>query len=305
MRVRLVTQVTNTGILVNLVEHVRRVAGTVNVRATAVILATWAPIACASFSAHASKRGPACPPLEVPARLTSPNAVIMLGELHGTEQAPRFVGDLACTLAARGLPVTVALELPVEFSGLLGRLVSDDRPNAAEWQTLFGGTWQDGRRSTAIAALVERLAAMRHAGANMEAASYAPDSAPAQERDDGMSRTLAALAGKGRVLIVLSGNLHNRLRAGTAISAQYRPAGFGLAKLIAPERIVSLDVGYDAGTAWLCASPKPADCGVHHVNARHPAAWGTVTLFDSLDAEGYGGRFGVGAITAAMPAIAK
>jgi len=290
---------------VNLAEYLERVAVNVRVRATAVALSTCAAIACAPFSAHASNGGPACPPLEVPTRLSSPNAVIMLGELHGTEQAPRFVGDLACALAARGLPVTVALELPVESSGLLSRLVSDERPNTADWQTLFGGAMQDGRRSTAIAGLVERLAAMRHAGANIEAASYAPDSAPAQERDEGMSRALATLAGKGRVLIVLSGNLHNRLRAGTAISAQYRPAGFGLAKLIAPERIISLDVGYDAGTAWLCAGPKPADCGVHHVNARHPAAWGSLTLFDSLDAEGYGGRFGVGALTAAMPAITK
>lgn len=260
---------------------------------------------CAPFSSRAAKAGPSCPPLEIPARLASPNAVIMLGELHGTEQAPRFVGDLACALAARGLPVTVALELPIESSGELGRLVTDDRPNAGDWQALFGGVWQDGRRSTAIAELVERLAAMRHSGANIDVASYAPDSAPAQERDEGMSRALAALAGKGRVLVVLSGNLHNRLRAGTAISAQYRPAGFGLAKLIAPDRIISLDIGYDAGTAWLCAGPKPTDCGVHHVGARHPSPWGSVILFDSLDAEGYGGRFGVGAITAAVPAIAK
>jgi hypothetical protein len=277
----------------------------VKVRRTAVLLTTCAAIACGPFARHASKAGPECPTLQIPARLASPNAVIMLGELHGTEQAPRFVGDLACTLSTRGLPVTVALELPIESSALLARLVTDDRPNAGEWEALFSSTIQDGRRSAAIAGLVERLAAMHHAGANIEAASYAPDSAPAQERDEGMSRALATLAGKGRVLVVLSGNLHNRLRAGTAISPQYRPAGFGLAKLIAPERIVSLDVGYDAGTAWLCAGPKPADCGIHHVNARHPAPWGSVALFDSLDAEGYGGRFGVGAITAALPAITK
>jgi hypothetical protein len=242
----------------------------------------------------------------VPARLAQPSAVILLGELHGTEQSPRFVGDLACTLTARGLPVTVALELPVESSSRLGRLVTDDRPNASDWQMLFTNTFQDGRRSTAIAGLVERLAAMRRAGANIELASYAPDSAPtAQERDDGMGRALAALAANRRLLIVLSGNLHNRLRVGTAISPQYRPAGFGLSQLIDPARIISLDVGYDAGTAWLCSGPKPSDCGLRHVGARHPMPWGSIALFDSLDAEGYQGRFGVGPITAAPPAIAK
>jgi hypothetical protein len=230
----------------------------------------------------------------------------MLGEFHGTEQSPRFVGDLACTLTARGLPVTVALELPVESSSRLGRLVADDRPNANDWQILFTNTIQDGRRSTAIAGLVERLAAMRHAGANVELASYAPDSAPTgQERDEGMARALAALAGQRRLLIVLSGNYHNRLRAGTAITPQYRPAGFELARLIDAARITSLDVGYDAGTAWFCGGSKPSDCGIRPVRARHPLPWGTIALFDSLDAEGYQGRFGVGSLTPAFPAIAK
>jgi hypothetical protein len=147
---------------------------------------------------------------------------------------------------------------------------------------------------------------MRHAGANIELASYAPDSAPTgQERDDGMARALAALAANRRLLIVLSGNYHNRLRVGTAITPQYRPAGFGLSQLIDPARIISLDVGYDAGAAWLCSGSKPSDCGLRHVGARHPMPWGSIALFDSLDAEGYQGRFGVGPITAALPAIPK
>lgn len=276
-----------------------------NRRTMAVVLITWAAAGCGPFHSRSAKSGPACPPFDVPARLAEPNTVILLGELHGTEQAPRFVGDLACALTARGLPVTVALELPIESSSRLSRFVTDDRPDTSDWRSLFTNEWQDGRRSTAVAGLVERLAALRRAGANIELASYAPDSAPAQERDDGMSRALAALATNRRSLVVLSGNLHNRLRAGTAISAQYRPAGFSLARLIGPERIISLDIGYDAGTAWLCSGPKPTDCGLRQIRARHAMAWGTISLFDSLDAEGYQGRFGVGAITAALPAIAK
>ena len=277
-----------------------------NSRAIAVVLITWAATGCTHVSSHATASRQTCPTLEVPARLAQPNAVIMLGELHGTEQSPRLVGDLACTLTARGLPVTVALELPVESSSRLGRLVTDERPNANDWRIVFTNSFQDGRRSTAIAGLVERLAAMRHAGANIELASFAPDSAPTgQERDDGMARALAALAANRRLLIVLSGNYHNRLRVGTAISPQYRPAGFGLSQLIDPARITSLDVGYDAGTAWLCNGSKPSDCGLRQIRARHPMPWGSIALFDSVDAEGYQGRFGVGAITAAPPVIAK
>lgn len=248
-----------------------------------------------------------CPALQLPAQFARSGHIIMIGELHGTEQAPRFVGDVACTLAQRGLPVTIALELPIELSDRLQRL-ADGRTGAtpsADWQTVFVGAWQDGRRSTAIAGLVDRVAAMRRAGMNVELASYAPDSAPAQARDDGMARAIAALAATHRSIVVLSGNLHNRLRVGTAISRDYRPAAFTLATLIDPDRVVSIDMGYDAGTAWICAGPTPADCGVHTVRAHNPLAWGDVRMFDSTDATGYQGRFGVGAVTAALPAVGK
>jgi len=271
--------------------------------AAAVVLAS-ATSGCASKQRVAARVE--CPPLQAPPQFARSGRVVMIGEIHGTEQAPRFVGDLACTLAERGLPVTVALELPLELSDRLQRL-ADARTGttpSADWQAVFGGAWQDGRRSTAIAELVDRIASMRRAGMNIELASYAPDSAPAQARDDGMARAIASLAATRRSIVVLSGNLHNRLRVGTAISRDYRPAAVTLAGLIEPERIVSIDMGYDAGTAWICTGPTPTDCGVHAVRAHNPLAWGDVRTFDSTDANGYQGRFGVGAVTAARPAVA-
>jgi hypothetical protein len=272
-----------------------------------VLAGTTTGCAAAASSRHVTSHLE-CPALQVPAQLARSGGVIMVGELHGTEQAPRFVGDLACALARRGLPVTVALELPVELSDRLQRLATAPagQTNTVDWQAVFSAAWQDGRRSTAIAELVERVAAMRRAGANVGLASYAPDSAPtAQERDTGMGRAIAALAVAQRSIIVLSGNLHNRLRVGTAISRDYRPAAVTLASLVDPKRIVSLDMAYEAGTAWICTGSAPADCGVRKVGPRNPLAWGDVRLFDSTDVNGYQGRFGVGAVTAALPAAAK
>ena len=40
--------------------------------------------------------------------------LLLLGELHGTQEVPRFVAQAACQSASNGLPVTVGLELPVE-----------------------------------------------------------------------------------------------------------------------------------------------------------------------------------------------
>jgi hypothetical protein len=277
-------------------------------RAATVMLLASAANGCAPASSRRLASRVECPALQVPVQFVRSSEVIMVGELHGTEQAPRFVGDLACTLARRGLRVTVALELPLELSDRLRRLASTqgDQTATADWHTVFGGVWQDGRRSTAIAGLVDRVAAMRRAGMDVELASYAPDSAPtAQERDDGMGRAIATLAATQRSIIVLSGNLHNRLRVGTAISRAYRPAAVTLAGLIDPKRIVSIDMAYDAGTAWICTGSAPADCGVRQVRASNPLAWGDVRIFDSTDVNGYQGRFGVGTVTAALPAAAK
>ena len=276
-------------------------------RAATVLLLASAAIGCAVASGRRATARFECAALQIPAQFSRAGEVVMVGEIHGTEQAPRFVGDLACTLARRGLDVTVALELPLELSDRLKRLGSanDRTADSPDWQAVFGGTWQDGRRSTAIAGLVERVADMRRAGMNVELASYAPDSAPAQARDDGMARAIAALSASRRSVIVLSGNLHNRLRVGTAISPNYRPAAFTLAGLIEAKRIVSIDMGYEAGTAWICTGPTPTDCGVQKIRARNPLSWGDIRIFDSTDAAGYQGRFGVGPVTAAVPAIAK
>ncbi|HEX9895758.1 MAG TPA: hypothetical protein VGA78_17635 [Gemmatimonadales bacterium] len=172
-------------------------------------------------------------------------------------------------------------------------------------RAVFDSPWQDGRRSVAIERLVERLASLRAAGADIRLVAYSADSARSgQLRDEGMAATLArAMADTTRIGVVLSGNLHNRLRAGTAISADYRPAAFEVAKRLGSARVRSLDMSYDAGTAWTCTGPRPADCAMRKVGARHPVPRWTIQLGDSLDSEGYHGRYGVGAVTAAGPAI--
>ncbi|MFP2933059.1 hypothetical protein ACLESO_49505, partial [Pyxidicoccus sp. 3LG] len=40
--------------------------------------------------------------------------VLLLGELHGTQEVPRFVAQTACQATVAGTPVTVGLELPLE-----------------------------------------------------------------------------------------------------------------------------------------------------------------------------------------------
>jgi hypothetical protein len=101
---------------------------------------------------------------------------------------------------------------------------------------------------------------------------------------------------------MLAGNLHVRLRSGTAISPDYEPAGFLLRQRFPNRRVVSLDMANDPGSAWLCTTADPTGCGVKPVRARNPTASWSVQLTDSLSPTGYHGRFGVGEPHASPPA---
>ena len=61
-------------------------------------------------------QAPTCPAIEGVASLLQPGAVLLLGELHGTVESPRFTRDLACHAATAGLDVAVGLELSAELS---------------------------------------------------------------------------------------------------------------------------------------------------------------------------------------------
>jgi hypothetical protein len=232
----------------------------------------------------------------------------MLGEIHGTEQAPRFLADLACAAAKqRRLRVTMALELPLEVNDDLERYLTtrDSARRAEAYAAIFNSPWQDGRRSAAIAALLERARVLRLSKHDIRVIAFSADSAATgQLRDQGMAAALGRVfADSSRLLLVLSGNLHNRLRSGTAISSTYEPAGFILRANWPRRRVVSLDMANDSGTVWTCTSADRSTCQVRAIRARGSVAPWSIVFADSLDANGYHGRFGVGLVHASLPAI--
>jgi len=116
----------------------------------------------------------------------------------------------------------------------------------------------------------------------------------------GRDRTMATLlraeiAGKPEsLLIVLTGNLHNRLMAdGT------EPMGYQLRRLSPGSEIVSLDLAYSGGTAWVCTSDG---CGAIEVRGKGATSPG-VELYRGFADSPYTGRLHVGKITASPPAM--
>ena len=247
----------------------------------------------------------ACRPIGGVERLLRPSQVLLLGEIHGTEESPAFALDVACHAVAAGLPVVMGLELNSGDQGrvdafLASQGTDDDRVAllaSNQWQR----TYQDGRNSRAMAALVEGLRQLRAEGAVVRVVMFdAPARQGGQQRDRDMGRNLAAAAREspGAMMIVLTGNNHSRIRRGSRRNAEYEPMGYVMAREISSENVIALNVAYGGGSAWICGP----DCGVIELSGRFADRPWSIEIEESTRPPGHSGWYRVGAITASPPA---
>jgi len=249
-----------------------------------------------------------CP--EIPGAETAlrPGAVVLLGELHGTAEAPRAAGDLVCRALQGGAPALVGLEIPRAEQGRLDAFLASDGGAAARAALLAGDFWrredQDGRTSRAMAELLERLRGLRAEGARLTVLAI-DEPAAAAGRDAAMAAALATAIGDappGGVTVVLTGNLHNRLAPGTPWDPEYEPMGLLLARRLSEAEIVSLELAHAGGAAWFCMGG--GSCAAHSVRGSPAAAESGIEILLPEEREGTTGRYRIGPITASPPAIA-
>ncbi len=236
--------------------------------------------------------------------------VVLVGEMHGTVESPAFVGRATCLALADGRSVTVGLEIPIEENARIRAFLASSG-SASDRDALLGGAFwqapfQDGRRSRAMLALLEDLRRTLRAGSPvhlllLDSTAFRGGSA----RDRAMAGRLRdAIAGAPHDLfLVLTGNIHTRLRQGVPWDPSYEPMGFVLTHLAPRLAIAALDVVYTGGSAWICESPQPASCGAKTLKGRPDAGSIGVTLAPTVSAEGYSGSYSVGALTASPPAL--
>jgi hypothetical protein len=238
--------------------------------------------------------------------------VMMLGELHGTQQVPRFVAQGVCQTASAGTPVTVGLELPVENQERVATFIrsagtEDDWSKLMEapfWRSPF----PDGRSSEAVANLLEELRRLRVQGLDVEAFVFDHPKVQGQEREDAMAATVLASVRKSpqRFFLVVSGNIHPRTAQGLPWDKKYRPMGMLISQQV--EDAVALDVAYNSGTAWICAvGPKGEmlECGVKDTKGKDNGDRYFVHLWSDPDKNGFHGVFYVGPVSASLPAVRR
>jgi len=244
---------------------------------------------------------PACEPEAVPAQLLG-MPLVVLGEVHGTEQVPAFVARYVCAAAAGGRPVKLALEMPAEEQARLAAFMGGAGSADEQAALLAGPFWrravQDGRSSLAMLRMLEAVRKMRAAGAPVDVLAY--DSSGAG-REAGMAQQLRAAIARhsGSAFVVLTGGLHATRTRGNRFNPNFESMTYLLADL----KPLSLTVVTDGGSAWVCTGPSAAACGAKNwtVNQGARPAAGSVAL--DAPTPQFDGSFHVGATTASPPAV--
>lgn len=242
--------------------------------------------------------------------LLKPGRILLLGEIHGTVEGPSVVARVACEASGLGLPVLVALELPVEERPSVDRFLASDGGAAARRDLLAGDFWQrdyqDGRSS---AAMLELLDALRTLGSGSARPSVTLlDSArrfdTGQERDDSMGQRLVDLVRSSppaALIVALTGNVHSRSTEGVPWDAHYRPAG-AMVDSRWPDRTLSILLVAPPGQAWICTGSDASSCGPHDLGGRDGVDSGRLDMY-AVPEEGHDGSFQLAALTASPPAV--
>lgn len=264
-----------------------------------------AATACNRSSSNGdSKYGPAEPAPEcsaIPtgsADLVRPGSITVFGELHGTNEAPRFVADLACS-AADGARVVVGIELPGTMNPALQLFLASDGSDEARRALLADRFWntEDGRSSRAMLALVDTVRRLKRAGRSADVFAFDGRFGGAGARDRGMAANLVerlgALVPAKTVVSILTGNLHAR-------ASTERWMGWHLRERYPALR--TLNNHYSGGEAWACT---PDGCGSIKLRGRDRGTERLVELTEQPDENGYDGVFYFGHASASQPARAK
>lgn len=240
-----------------------------------------------------------------------PGALLLVGEVHGTAQAPDAVGRIVCDAASRSGEVLLGLEIPGDNQPAVDAFLSSNGDDTALSRLRdaphFSAETKDGRNSEAMLQLLGSIRAWRRAGASIDvvcfdAAEGTTDSAT--ERDAVMAETIIAAknAHPDALMVTLSGNIHNRTVDGVPWDETFVPMG-AIVRAAFPEDTISLDFRSGGGTMWVCMG-EPMRCGTAKTQGRDRGGEPFVELHDERDELGFDGVLYVGPLTASPPAVA-
>jgi hypothetical protein len=182
-------------------------------------------------------------PAQLAGVLKSSN-VLVIGELHGTQESPGLVGDVVSQLS-KDEPWIVGLELVKEAQPAIDRFLADPKDGPFQTVPELQAASKYGSFSSATVALLTKLRAMIRSGQKGRVVLFdgSDTFTSAEVRDNAMADRLRAAfkQSPGAKLIVLTGNLHAAAGEKT-----------GLFERIADLKPSNVLVMAPKGTYWAC-----------------------------------------------------
>ncbi|UXI66287.1 hypothetical protein [Tahibacter amnicola] len=237
------------------------------------------------------------------AELAARHPLLVIGEIHGTTEAPAVVQQLAARLSARQ-PLLVALEWPETEQERVDHFLASAGDADAVQQLTRSWFWQestrDGRTSQAMLALLDDLRRRAQQGAKVRVVCFDWNwqAQPEGDRDAALAERLRkAFADRGKAtMLVLTGNYHARMSRGAPWNPEQEFAAYHLRDL-SPYNV---DIRARSGSAWVCLAGEP--CGARALGGTPDAPLG-LTESAELDADGYRARLTLPVFTASAPAV--
>ena len=203
---------------------------------------------------------PLCVPLSSPnTSQFSPGDVVILGELHGSNESPDFLRKLICEELREGRHVVVGLEADTSLEGIV-QSVDKESLSMALRELEVHPFWnrpadaQDGRSSFAMWSLWNELIMRSVTDSNLTIQPVQPSL-----RHKSIETFVDFLTKRSNsVGVILAGNMHTRLGFAKDLPENIN---FFAAKTHVRLNVVSLMMAYSGGSVWRCGNP----CGVGDV----------------------------------------
>lgn len=247
---------------------------------------------------------PACAsPVGTDILLEQPQRIIVVGETHGTVEAPAAFLGIVCEAAQRG-PVTVGLEMSEADRPLFDRVMAAPDEASAARLLRYGDFGRadrdDGRNSQAMMDMMLGFWRLRAEGNDIALHPFQPLLSRISGRDQawgelemayGMSRALVVRP-NARVLILV-GDLHARKTPFTP----WPDVGLPAAGHLHATDTLTLHFAQQGGESWGCE----AECGLKRtMGVDDPQARGVI--LGPVKDGAYDGVLAVGPTTASPPA---
>lgn len=180
--------------------------------------------------------------------------ILLIGEIHGTNEIPKFVGDVICNVEKSGKRVWLGLEIPTSEQASIDAYLHSKGALEDKKQFTSGMFWsfKDGRSSQAVLRLIEQVRVLKIKGIPIDIFAFDQmadgEDSFSNRRERGMAEMLTKIQqlNQPAMGVVLVGNYHARKNIEIDATQPFYSLGVRLLKIGA----LSIQAYYDDGQAW-------------------------------------------------------